>query len=441
MQLRDYQTECIETMKKHFETSNKQIIQMPTGAGKTVTFMKYLADNSKKSIIVVPTRELLEQVFESGLNFMHNSQIFAKENSLLYLKDHNILTASSLNYESTSKKLLDFQADIIIVDEAHRAQSDTYRNFISKYLLQYPKTKIAGFTATPERRDKLPLLDIFEKLTFQRNIYDLVKLGHLCDMESYRIKTGQKFDTRKINDVDFAPVALKNLDNDTRNELILKTYRENCENKKTLVFCVSVEHAERLAKSFKLAGYKAEAIHGDLFKGERKSIIDNFRKGRTNILFNCQLLTEGFDEPSIEALIIARPTKSKSLYCQMIGRGLRNYPGKEVCYLYELTDNVHNICTFNVAAEKDCEYEYKNGIRLTHLKETLEGISLKDIHLVKEKINLYTNENAYLACETATDFQIKLLMRFGIRHMEPLSFLEASFLIWKHNFKEKYGKN
>jgi len=443
MKLRDYQTECIDTMHKHFKSSNRQLIQMPTGAGKTITFLKYISLYCKRSIIIVPTRELLEQVEESSWNFMHKSEVFAKHNSIINLKNHNIIIAASLNSQPTVNKLLTHNAELIIIDEAHRAQSATYRNFIEKYADRNPNVKICGFTATPERLDKQPLLELFEKLTFSRTIYDLVKAGHLCDMGSYRIKTGHRFNDRRITSGDFAPIAIKELNNESRNNIIYNTYKESCIGKKTLVFCVNVEHAQCLAILFQKQGVKAEAIYGNMPLSKRKKIIKDFRSGEINVLLNCQLLTEGFDEPSIETIIIARPTKSKSLYCQMIGRGLRNYPGKKLCYLYELTDNSHNICTFTVTSEREIEleYEYQNGIRLTKLKETLEGVNLTDFVLLKEKICVFENQNGYLASQMATEYQLKQLQENGIKYIEPVTFLEASFMLWKHRLQEKYAKN
>ena len=443
MELRDYQLECIQTMHSHFQDNDRQIVQMPTGAGKTITFLKYLSLYSKRSLILVPTRELLEQVDESALHFFHKSEVFAKYDSNIVFKKVNIMTAASVSYESITEKLLEAKFDTIIIDEAHRAQSDTYKNFIGSYKQRHPKVKICGFTATPERSDKLPLLEIFDKLTFSRTIYDLINLGHLCDMVSYRIKTGQKFETRRLSAGDFSPICLKILDNDTRNNIILKTYKDNCVNKKTLVFCLSINHALKLEHYFAEHGIAARAIYGAMPKGHRKQIIKDFKSGKIMVLFNCQLLTEGFDEPSIDAIMITRPTKSKSLYCQMIGRGLRNSPGKKFCYLYELTENVHNISTFNVACELDDlpTFEYEDGIRLTQLKETFEGMSLKDFSLIKEKIIIFDKKAECLFSNTATQHQIELLKKLNIPYMNPISIYEAGYLLWKHRLKAKYEQN
>ena len=128
--LRSYQNSCINKMKQYFDKNNRQLIQMPTGSGKTITFLKYLSDNSKSSLIIVPTRELLEQVEESALHFMHKSQIYAKKTSVIENRQHIVLTAASLNYDAVMTKLLKHHADTIIIDEAHRAHSATYIKFL-----------------------------------------------------------------------------------------------------------------------------------------------------------------------------------------------------------------------------------------------------------------------------------------------------------------------
>ncbi len=393
--LRDYQIECLEAIHQHFKLDNTQLVQMPTGSGKTVVFWSYLFANKSKSIIICPTKDLVAQTYEKGkliLGYLLDTKttLYAKTSKIINRADHYIVTAASLWRDNTLKFFLEEKIDTIILDECHHSCSRTYQHFIQKLLAKNPKLKVIGFTATPERLDKGDLLTTFGKITFQRNVLDLIENGYLCDVCAYKIKTGQSFSDKNISNGDFSQVALKDLDNDSRNNLIIKTYRENCKGKKTLIFCINVEHAERLAKVMSEIGIKVNCIHGGLTTSQRKYIIESFRNGEIDVLTNCQLLTEGFDEPSIEALIIARPTKSKALYCQMVGRGLRNHPGKDLCYLYELADNSHKICTFDVMAfEKKPSVEYPYGVKLSNLKREVEKLSLEIVELKKEKLNLF----------------------------------------------------
>lgn len=442
MELRNYQEECLEEMKHH----KKQLIQLPTGSGKTIIFLKYLRENSKKALIVCPTLDLQEQIYISALNFFHKDEI-----SHNTLKRSNgiekifIVVAPSLNNEENRSILLDLKLDHIIIDEAHRAMSATYQKFLDFYSEFGTPFKLIGFTATPERLDRKPLLKLFEKITYQKTLYDMIHQGYLCDIESYKIKTKEIIHSKGRNE-DFSQIELKNLDNYSRNSLIYKTYFENCLDKKTLIFCISIDHAEKIAKYLREEkGIAAHHIHGRQSFTQRQMLLSKFKSGEIKVLTNCQLLTEGFDEPSIESIIIARPTRSKSLYCQMIGRGTRKFPGKNICTLFELTDNTHRICTFNLAADdtKDENFirDYRDGIKLSELKNEIEEISLSDFIIEKEKIILIDDFSSYLASHGILEIQKKKLSEKNIPYMYPTNLLQASFLLFKQSLREKYGYN
>lgn len=444
MELRYYQKECIDILKKNVK---KQLIQLPTGSGKTIIFLKYLSENSKKSLIIVPTLDLQQQVYENSLLFYHKDEVFLKTCKRPITKDFKIFifVANSLNFEETRNFLLNQELDHIIIDEAHRSLAPTYKKFLELYTEHNSNYKLIGFTATPERLDRKCLLSLFEIITYKKTIYDLVLEGYLCNLECYRILT--KHDIKSDGKSrDFKQIEIRHLDNYSRNQLIYQTYFENCLNKKTLIFCLSVDHAEKIADYLrKEKGVKAHHIHGKQSISNRTEILKKFRSGEIQVITNCQLLTEGFDEPSIEAIIIARPTKSKSLYCQMIGRGTRLFPGKEICSIYELTDNSHKICTFNVAADenKDENFirDYTNGISLTKLHKEISEISLSDYILEKKEINIMSDFSSYLESKGLLPSQKKKLCEKSITFMEPINLLQASFMLFLENLKEKYGYN
>lgn len=449
--LRPYQKECLDTIQEYFKDHDRQLIQLPTGGGKTVVFLSYIDSRPGKALIICPTVDLVEQVKETCEKFS-DATVYAKGLKQKWKKaDITIATAAVLNYGSSKEFLKSQKFETIIFDEAHRAQCDTYLNFLE--ILEHP-FKLLGCTATPERLDGKPLLEVFDKLTYTKSILDLIREDYLCDMEATKVKTGMKLDHLKSRSGEFIPTELKKLETPARNKIIIDTYKENCQDKKTLVFCLSIAHCENIASMLREEGFKAEAIHGKLRHPQRKAILKRFKSGETKILTNCQLLTEGFDEPSIEALLIARPTKSKALYCQMIGRGLRLYPKKELCYLYELGDNSHNICSFNVAAgrEPEFQFEYKKGTRLTKLVDELDKLGIEEVEVVKEKINLFENDrkcplkgNEVDIFKTIfykikpTEYQKNKLKELKIDDRFVDTFLEAAFLIWKHHARIKYG--
>ncbi len=455
--LREYQQECIDIIYENFKTSKKQYIQLPTGAGKTFVFLHYLRDYSYKSLIVVPNKELEEQVLKWA-------KVIIKDRKTISFRENPrdadiiIITSQTLVYKRNIEFFREFYFDTLIIDEAHHAQAKTYKNF-----LQHMKEKtfnLLGCTATPERLDGKCLNEIFNKMTYQKSIVELIESGDLCDIEAVKIKTGVKISS-KVKNGDFEQKVLKSLDNPSRNIILHKCYFDYCQGKKTLIFCVGVDHAKSLAKHLKELGVKAESIYGDLSYVEREAILRRFKSGETMVLTNCQILTEGFDEPSIECLLIARPTMSKALYCQMVGRGLRNHPGKEVCQLFELADNSHNICTFNVLGNlrQDIDRDYEPGTRLSRLVKDLEALDIEELDnliLEKEKHNLFTEEDLseienstdmyHKVCgdmRKCTDRQYELLKNYDYFKKcgcwDIPSFMEASFILWKEKLRERYG--
>lgn len=439
MELREYQTECIETIKTHFEEYDRQLIQLPTGSGKTFIFLKYLSMFSKRSLIIVPTKELCEQVEENS-SFFFPKGVYRKKRNYMIEANHYVVTAQSLPYKFMRHWVKTQEFDHIVIDEAHRAYSKTYMDFIDHYRKCGYSPKIIGFTATPERYDKKSLLDVFEEITYQKTFYDLITEGYLCDVEGYRIKT--KIDLHKsTRSPDFNATDLRKLDTDTRNNIILDTFRKKCSKVKTLIFCVTVDHARKLSTALLNEGYKAACVYGDMPFNQRKEILQKFKSGEIQVLCNCQLLTEGFDEPSIENLIIARPTQSKSLYCQMVGRCVRLFPGKKIARVYELTDNTHDICTFDVAAETESsgKYEYKDGQRLSQIYKELISLDLSEIDLEEEKFSFYEKKSDFFENLPPSEWQIYQLRKEGIQYMNPINFFQAGFLLWKQNLKRKYG--
>lgn len=440
--LRDYQKECLKELTKH----KKQLIQLPTGAGKTIVFLSYLREVSKKCLIIVPTIDLKNQVYESALNMFHESEIFIRDKDQPYEEAPlTIIVSQSLRSNIFRDFAKDQKFDHIIIDEAHKAFSSLYMDFLDFYNHYFSAYKLIGFTATPERSDRKPLLQIFEKFTYKKTIYELIEKKYLCDLKCFRVFTKNSLESDGKSG-DFKMIELKHLDNYSRNKLVYDTYFQNCIGKKTLIFCISVDHAEKMADYLrKEKGIKAHHVSGLQSGSHRKEILEKFRSGEIEVITNCQLLTEGFDEPSIEALIIARPTKSKSLYCQMVGRGTRLFPGKSICEVYELTDNTHRICTFNVAAddtkEADFTREYRQGILLTELHKEISQISLSDYILEKREVPILNTFTDFLNAQGLTDSIKKKLDEQSLKYINPITFMQGAFLVFLNNLKEKYGIN
>ena len=438
--LRDYQKKCIDAIECEFEKRQTQLVQLPTGSGKTVILWSFLKRHNLCSLIVAPTRDLIEQLYETGCNFVDKKDIYLKKRSDYVKRKHTITTMQGLTWMIKKNKghCLDF--DILIIDEAHRSQAKTYREFIEKYI-EGTSRKCLGLTATPERLDGKSLIDIFEIISFKRSLIDLIRKKHLTDIKYFKIKTDVKMVDLVYRAGDFSSANLKQLDTPKRNGIIVDIVLKKIKNKKTLVFCLSVEHAKFVAALLCEKGIKSCAIYGTLCMTKRREILDRFKRGEIQVLTNCQLLTEGFDEPSIEVMILARPTRSKALYCQMIGRGVRPFKNKCFCDVYDLSDVNFNITSFNALGDLPEDISFGEEFEGTTLLENVDKfkrgtfdvaeseVVFEEKDLLKESFN-----------EKVLKHQTLLLKEKKIPCWEDfLTIKDAAYLLWKDRKFEEYG--
>lgn len=453
--LRPYQKECVDVINTTFQLDLKsQLIQLPTGSGKTVIFWSFLKEKKIPSaLIIVPSIQLLYQIYETGLDFFYKDSISRKGgNKNESVKKYHICVVNSLFNEFYLNSIID-KFDYIIIDEAHRSLSKSYMDVLKIAKDNNPDIKLIGLTATPERTDCKSLLKIFDFLSYKKEILDLIEQNYLSDIKSFRIKTNIDLHNLKFHHGDYSTSSLiKFLDNDQRNNLIFNAYNEFAIDKKTLVFCININHSIKIADFFNQKGISAAHIDGSFSEKERRKVLDDFRSGKIKVLTNCQLLTEGFDEPSIEALIIARPTSSKTLYTQMVGRGLRTFKEKEYCILIELADNYHSIINFNVLLDLPAltNGNYENGTTLKELKNQFEEdyknqqirttiTEFKNDEIKFEEFSVFGKDfKTQEEEESHIKHILKELEELKINIFPPINIEEGLFLIWKHKkFKEK----
>lgn len=349
LKLRRYQEEVISSVNARFLTETKGMCVLPTGSGKTVIFTSLAKQLNKKTLAVGHTNEIISQIKETAKR-VGTDLIEA-------------ISIQKLSYPSHRSKIVSAGFEMLIIDECHRAHAKTYKSLMA--LL--PNSKILGFTATPFRYDKKKLSELFGDTICSISIPQMIDEGFLCDMEGYRASV--KCSLQKISRTkgDFSVRGLTAVINfKNRNEVIVNKYLDLARGEKSICFCASVEHAQDLKKEFIEKGVCAEIIHGGLSKNHRESILKKFKSGEIRVLTNCQVLTEGFDEPSVTCLIMARPTLSKTLYLQMIGRGFRPSPGKEVCKVIEFTDNDYDVCFLEEIFESRIpNFKLKTGERVS----------------------------------------------------------------------------
>lgn len=214
-------------------------------------------------------------------------------------------------------------ADGILVHNCHHAAAGTYRKIFDHFRPE----KLIGFTATPNRGDKVRLNDVFQKIIFQRDLRWGIENGYLCGIQCLRVNIGYDLSAVHTRQGDYAPGELDQAMDGTA-DAIAEAYQKYAKGA-TLIFAVSVRHAREIAD--KIPG--AVVVTGET--RDRAAIIRAFTGGEIPVLVNCMVFTEGTDIPRVETVVVARPTQSESLYCQMVGRGTRLYPGKEKLVLID----------------------------------------------------------------------------------------------------------
>lgn len=351
LKLRDYQDEALRAIVREAKQGvRKQLVVLPTGAGKTILAAALSQVSSGKVLMLVHRDELAEQSVEK-FGYAWPSEQIGVVKGARDEHDKRIVVGSiqTLQHKRRRERLNPSEFSLVICDEAHHAPSRQWTKVL-EYLGLLPEADpgrlLLGITATPMRGDGIGLGHVFEKVVYRRTITDLVRAGYLADIKGIRVRTSVDLSKVKVRMGDFQAKDLSlAVDTPRRNELIVKAYRDYGEQRKAVVFTVDVDHARHIAEAFRDAGYRADWISGKLSLEERRARLKRFRDGELDVLANCQVLVEGWDEPSVGALIMARPTKSSSFYIQAVGRGLRPYPGKDYCVVIDMSDSVHDLCS------------------------------------------------------------------------------------------------
>ena len=367
--LRDYQLEAVQEICEGFQHKNKQLCVLPTGSGKTVVFSNVVGNLRKKTLIVAHTSELINQIKSSISREVVDMSCDIYHYSYHLNSDVVICSFHSAIMGKTLEKLKNQNFELLIIDECHRAACKGYKKIISK--LGFENKNLLGVTATPFRTDKKSVYEIFGLPTFEIDILEMIGKNFLCDFKGYRIKTDTSLKGLRTQHGDFQASKLEPVINTAnRNSLIVESYMKVSPNEKALCFCSGVQHAKDLRDEFRRRGISCESMSGRMGKQSRKDVIRNFKEGKIQVLTNCNILTEGFDEPSITSLIMARPTMSKTLYMQMIGRGSRTFPGKKFCKVIEFTDNHFDVCSIeDIVSGAKGKVTIEEGESLTDFKD------------------------------------------------------------------------
>ena len=339
MKLRDYQQRAIrgvcDTLRKH----RSSLVVSPTGTGKTILFAEAARIANKRVMVIAHREELLVQAADKIESVMGDRPQI--EQSILWANEgpfakSKVVVASvqTLNAKMKSGRRMErFSPDefsLLIFDEAHHAVSASYRRVVEWFHKINPSCKILGFTATPDRADKLAMGSVFESVAFDYNIRQAIDDGWLVPIKNTVVK---------VDGLDFSSVRSTAGDLNKQDLAAVMEFEkvlhgvavptlELIGDKQTIVFAASVKQAERLAEIFdRYRPACAGFVSGKMEPDRRRDVIARFKSGALQILVNVGVATEGFDAPGVGCVVMARPTKSRSLYAQMVGRGTRPSPG------------------------------------------------------------------------------------------------------------------
>ena len=359
MNLRPYQLAAKAAVLEQWEVVDKTLLVLPTGTGKTIVFSAVTEEcvrQGKRVLILAHRGELLAQAADKLYKTTGLKSAMEKAEQSCLGSFYRV-TVGSVQTLMREKRLKGFSAnyfDTIIIDEAHHAISESYQNV----LRHFPAAKVLGVTATPDRGDMKDLGSVFESLAYEYTLPQAIKEGYLSPIKAVTIPL-----TLDISGVATQAGDFKASDIDTALDpylyQIADEMKKYCAERKTVVFLPLVKTSQKFRDILNERGFKAAEVNGE--SEERAEILEAFDKGEYNVLCNSMLLTEGWDCPSVDCVVVLRPTKVRGLYCQMVGRGTRLCEGKTELLLldflwhterHELCRPAHLICQNEEVAQK-----------------------------------------------------------------------------------------
>lgn len=337
-ELREHQEEALaqlEAMRRAHETI--ALLYHATGTGKTVTAVSDARRLGNRTLFLAHTKELVYQAYSCFC------ELWPEVSVGRYVEGYRETDAYVVygSIQSVAANIGAFAPDdfgYLVIDECHHGTADTYRKIMS----YFNPTFTLGLTATPERTDGENLLDIFRNVAHKLDLQTAVELDVLAPVRCIRIATNIDLRDVRINGFRYNLLDLESkIQMPGRNQLIVDTYREYVKDRPTVVFCMSVKHAQELAELFQAQGIDAHSVSGSTNSAERRCILEQYESGKIPVLCACDLLNEGWDSPHTQVLFMARPTMSKTIYMQQLGRGMRKCEGKDFLMVFDFGDNAN----------------------------------------------------------------------------------------------------
>ncbi|KAI5297769.1 hypothetical protein KEM55_004260, partial [Ascosphaera atra] len=388
LQLRDYQEECITAVLNSIASGHKRLgVSLATGSGKTVIFTQLISripprnENATQSLILVHRKELVEQAANHCLRAYPGKSIDIEMGNAhaTGAADITIASVKSMLSKDRMRKFDPGRFKLVLVDEAHHIVAKSYRDVLAYFNLSEAGEEspvLVGVSATFSRFDGLKLGAAIDYIVYHKDYIDMIKDKWLADAVFTTIKSYADLSrVSKASGGDFNTTELSiAVNTETINDIIVRSWLQRASHRRsTLVFGVDIEHVRCLTEAFRKQGVDARYITSKSPKDLRTKELEAFRNFEFPVLLNCGLFTEGTDIPNIDCVILARPTRSKNLLIQMVGRGLRLYPGKKDCHIIDIVGSL------------------ETGIVTTptlfglHPDEGLKEVSAEDMDKLKDK--------------------------------------------------------
>lgn len=344
-ELRPYQQQARDRIHAEWDAGHtRTLLVLPTGTGKTIVFASVAADQVRagdRVLILAHRGELLEQAADKLQRSTGLVSAVEKAESTCLDSWFRVVVGSVQTLQRTAR-LERFPQDYfgtIIIDEAHHAITDGYRRILD----YFSGAKVLGVTATPDRGDMRNLGEVFDSLAFEYKLTDAIKEGYLCKIMAQTIPLQLDITSVTMSGGDYAVGDLGTA-LDPYLEQIAAEMARRCKSRKTVVFLPLIKTSQKFRDLLNTYGFRAAEVNGQ--SEDRRQVLADFDAGKYNVLCNSMLLTEGWDCPSVDCVVVLRPTKVRSLYSQMVGRGTRLSPGKTDLLLLDflwMTDR-HELC-------------------------------------------------------------------------------------------------
>uniref|UniRef100_UPI0040286A0D DEAD/DEAH box helicase n=1 Tax=Faecalibacterium sp. TaxID=1971605 RepID=UPI0040286A0D len=367
-ELRPYQQQARDRIHAEWDAGHtRTLLVLPTGTGKTIVFASVAADQVRagdRVLILAHRGELLEQAADKLQRSTGLVSAVEKAESTCLDSWFRVVVGSVQTLQRTTR-LERFPQDYfgtIIIDEAHHAITDGYRRILD----YFSGAKVLGVTATPDRGDMRNLGEVFDSLAFEYKLTDAIKEGYLCKIMAQTIPLQLDITSVTMSGGDYAVGDLGTA-LDPYLEQIAAEMARRCKSRKTVVFLPLIKTSQKFRDLLNTYGFRAAEVNGQ--SDDRRQVLADFDAGKYNVLCNSMLLTEGWDCPSVDCVVVLRPTKVRSLYSQMVGRGTRLSPGKTDLLLLDflwMTDK-HELCR---PADLVCEDRTVARQMTEHLAET-----------------------------------------------------------------------